>query len=120
MKILVCFILLLSSMFAREWHLERDPFRVSEKYMDQTGKHYLEPKSNYIMFEIKPMGVYYKGKTKEVLLDLGDKGLVSIKEGESVDVDTSDIKNRLKVITIEKTYIIVSVNQGEGIRYEIK
>jgi len=107
-------------LFAKEWEIKRNPFVVSKEYMDRTGKHYLMPKDTYAFLDITVQGIFYKDGEKTVLLDLGYKGFVHIKEGEVVDIDTADIKSRLKAVKIEPNYILISINGGEAIRYDIK
>jgi hypothetical protein len=120
MRIVFFVILTISLGFCREWEIKRNPFVVSKNYMDKTGKHYLMPKDTYAFLDISIKGIFYKNGLKTALLDLDDKGFIYIQENEVVDVDTADIKSRLKAIKIEPTYMLISINGGEAIRHEIK
>ncbi len=120
--ILTLLLLMLASMtvYAKEWKIKRNPFVVSKAYMDRTGKHYLMPRDTYGFLDIKIKGIFYKSGVKKILIDLGDKGYIYMKEGEKRDIDTPDIMTTLKVVKIENNYILVSINDGEAIRHEIK
>lgn len=120
--ILALLLLTLPSMtlYAKEWKIKRNPFVVSKSYMDRTGKHYLMPRDTYGFIGIKIKGVIRRKGTRKILIDLGDKGFIYMKEGEKRDIDTPDIMTTLKVVKIERNHVLVSINDGEAIRHEIK
>ncbi len=120
MKILVLSVILLSSLFSNDWTIKRNPFVVSKNYMERTGKHYLVPKDTYAFLNISVKGIFHKKGQKLALLDLDDKGFIYIKEGETIEIDTADIKSSLKAVKIEQNYLLLSINEGEAIRHEIK
>ena len=120
MKILLYMLLLSGLLGAREWEIKRNPFVVSKNYMDKTGKHYLMPRDTYAFLDIAIKGIFYKNGERTALLDLDDKGFIYIKENEVVDVDTADIRSRLKAVKIEPNYMLISINGGEAIRHEVK
>jgi len=115
--VLLTFFVLLH---AQEWEIKRNPFVVSKSYMERTGKHYLLPKDTYGFLDIKVKGIFYKKGVKSILMDLGDRGFMYMKEGEKRDVDTPDILTVLKVVKIEDDHIFISINDGEAIRHEIQ
>jgi hypothetical protein len=102
------------------WEIKRNPFVVSKDYMDQTGKHYLVPKDTYAFLNISVQGIFYKNGEKTVLLDLGDKGLMHLKEGEISQINTPDITSTIYIEKIAESYVLISTNGGEAIRHEVK
>lgn len=117
----VLFLLLLSmGVLAKEWTIKRNPFVVSKVYMDSTGKHYLMPKESYAFLDIIARGVFYKNGVKRVLLDLKERGFVTIEEGESVKIDTADIVSEIRAVSIADSYVLLSINNAEATRYEVK
>lgn len=120
MKIVLILFIFLNLAIAREWEIKRNPFVVSKAYMDKTGKHYLMPRDTYAFLDITVKGIFFKNGKKTALLDLDDKGFIYIKEGEVVDIDTADIKSRLKATKVESNYVLISINEGEAIRHEVK
>ena len=106
--------------FADKWKIDRNPFTVSDRYIQKTKKGYLEPKNNYIPFEIALLGVSHTAKGKEAILSIEFEGIRTIRLHESLLVNTPDIQSKLRVDEIAERYVVVSVNEGEGIRYEIK
>lgn len=117
---LLFFTLLADILYAKGWEIKRNPFVVSKSYMDRTGKHYLMPRDTYGFIDIKIKGVIHRKGTRKILIDLGDKGFIYMKEGEKRDIDTPDIMTTLKVVKIERNHVLVSINDGEAIRHEIK
>jgi len=120
MRYIATALLLLSSAGAKEWEIKRNPFVVSKRYMDQTGKHYLLPKDTYGFLEIEIKGVFYKTGVKHVMMKVGDKGFLYMQEGEKRDINTPDLVTALQIEKIEADHVLVSINNGEPIRYEIK
>lgn len=120
MKYLLTAVFIITCGGAKEWEIKRNPFVVSKRYMDQTGKHYLLPKDTYGFLEVEIKGVFYKRGEKRVMMKLGDRGYVYMKEGEKRDVNTPDLVTTLQVDKIEADHVLVSINNGEPIRYEIK
>lgn len=122
MKKMILSALIISTVLlnAQEWEIKRNPFVVSKSYMDRTGKHYLMPRDTYGFLDIKVKGIFYKKDIKSILIDLGDRGFAYFKEGEKKVIDTPDIVTTLKVVKIENSYVLVSINDGEEIRHEIK
>lgn len=118
-KILILLIVA-TSINAKKWEIKRNPFTVSEVYIKQTKKGYLEPKNNYIPFEIKLIGIVHTPKTKEAILDIEFTGITQIALNERRKIDTPDIESWLKVTHVAQHYVTISLNGGEGIRYEIK
>ena len=118
-RVLIC-TLFVSCVFAQEWQIQRNPFVVSKNYMDKTGKHYLVPKDTYSFLNIEVKGILYKDGIKTALLDLDDKGFIHLKEGEVANVDTADISSKVKIVKIEQSFVMISTNGGEAIRYDIK
>ncbi|MBN2722359.1 MAG: hypothetical protein JXQ77_06020 [Campylobacterales bacterium] len=104
---------------AAKWNVQRDPFAVSDRYIQKTGKYYLTPTSTNRQADIKVKGIMYKDGIHKALLDIQEKGLLYVCEGESVYVDTSDIKTSIKVIKIEHGYVLLSINNGGAVRYDI-
>lgn len=107
-------------VIADEWHIKRNPFTVSEAYIKQTKQVYLEPKNNYIPFEIDLIGIVYTKERKEAIVEIEFEGVNTVKLNETIKVNTPDIESYLKVVEISSYYVIVSLNGGEGIKYEIK
>jgi hypothetical protein len=105
---------------ADKWSIQRNPFTVSDSYIQSTKKGYLEPKNNYIPFEIELLGVSHTAKGKEAILRIEFEGIETIGLHKSIVVNTPDIQSRLRVDEIFERYVVLSVNEGEGIRYEIK
>lgn len=119
MKTYLLFFALLSTAFADRWTIERDPFTVSNTYIRQTQQSFLEPKSNYIPFEITLLGITAAQGRKEAVLDIEFEGIRELGEGETVAVKTPDIKSRLKLLWIGENAVKISVNGGEGVHYAI-
>jgi len=120
MKYILIGILLFAYSESKDWEIKRNPFVVSKNYMEQTGKHYLMPKDTYGFLDIKIIGSFYKKGKKSIMLDLADRGMVYMQEGEEKEINTPDLLTKLKVVKIEKDYTLVTINDGEAIRYEIE
>jgi len=120
MKTLILLGLLGFYLSLQAWEIKRNPFVVSKDYMDQTGKHYLVPKDTYAFLSINVQGIFYKNGEKTVLLDLGTKGLVYLKEGETSQINTPDIISTIHIEKIAESYVLISTNGGEAIRYDVK
>lgn len=120
MKYILFYIVTTCIVFSKEWEISRNPFVVSKNYMDKTGKHYLVPKDTYSFLSISVQGILYRDGAKTALLNLDDKGFVYMKEGEMIDIDTADISSKLKIVKIAEGYVMISTNNGEAIRYEIR
>lgn len=108
------------TVFAQEWTIKRNPFTVSDAYIKQTKKTYLTPKNNYIPFDIKLLGIAHTAEGKEGIFEIEFEGIRRIGLNQSIRVNTPDIESRLKVIKIGEHCAAVSLNGGEGIRYEVK
>jgi len=119
MKRTLFILTLVSAAYADKWTIDRDPFTVSNAYIRQTQQSFLEPKSNYIPFEITLLGVTAAQGRKEAVLDIEFEGIRELAEGETVNVRTPDIKSRLKLLWIGENAVKVSVNGGEGVLYAI-
>jgi hypothetical protein len=120
MRYLLIAVLFGTGAGAKEWEIKRNPFVVSKSYIDQTGKHYLLPKDTYGFLEIDIQGVFYKSGVKYVMMKIGERGYVYMKEGEQREINTADLLTKLQIAKIEADYVLVSINEGEPIRYEIK
>lgn len=105
---------------AKNWEIIRDPFTVSEAYIKETKKSFLVPRSTYIPFDIRLIGVVHTAKTKEAILDIEFEGITRIALNERKKIATPDIESWLKVIHVAYHYVVVSLNGGEGVRYEIE
>ena len=120
MKTIFLILIVTGSLYAQNLTIKRNPFTVSDSYIEQTKKSYLEPKNNYIPFEIKLMGIAHTNEGKEAILHIEFEGIREIGLGKRIKVNTPDIESWLRVTKIEENYVVVSLNGGEGIRYEIK
>lgn len=120
MKILIVIMVLIKILNADRWNIKRNPFTVSDEYIKQTKKVYLEPKNNYIPFSIKLIGVVYTQSVKEAIFDIEFEGVCKIALNEKKKINTPDIESYLKLIEVSEHYAVVSLNGGEGIRYEIR
>lgn len=107
-------------LHADKWKIDRNPFTVSDRYIEKTQQVYLEPKNNYIPFEIELLGISHTPQGKEAILRIEFEGVRNIQLKESIVVNTPDIKSHLQIKKIAERYVVVSVNKGEGIRYDIK
>ncbi|MEA3330458.1 MAG: hypothetical protein U9Q29_02045 [Campylobacterota bacterium] len=117
---ILTFMIIALLLEAKNWEIKRNPFTVSDAYIEKTKKSYLEPKNNYIPFNIKLIGVTYVGKTKEAILDIEFEGICEIGLYKRIKVNTPDIESWIKVIHISESFVLISLNGGEGIRYEIQ
>ncbi len=120
MRVVIVILLISVGVFGREWHIKRNPFVVSKVYMDSTGKHYLLPKDTYAFLDISARGVFFKDGIRRVLLDLKERGFITVAEGESVQIDTADIMSTIKAEKITQRYVLISINGAEATRYELK
>lgn len=118
----ITFLLALTSglLAADPWQIRRNPFTVSDLYIQKTRQTFLEPKSNYIPFEIRLIGIVDLGDAREAVLDIEFEGIREVAAGCSIVVDTPDIESRLRVESIGDNAVVISVNGGEGIRYAIE
>jgi|GEM_PF-2904557 len=121
MRVLVFVSMVVGFVFAQgEWKTKRNPFLVDQEYIEQTGKHYLIPKDTYITFDIKLVGIFMKDGRKSALLDIEDRGFVYLLELQETVIPTSDIESSIKMLEIAQTYVKISINNGEAVRYDIK
>lgn len=117
---IVVFILVALLLEAKNWDIKRNPFTVSNAYIKKTKKSYLEPKNNYIPFNIKLLGIAYVDKTKEAILRIEFEGIQKVRLKQKIKVNTPDIESWIRVTKIDEYFVEISLNGGEGIRYEIK
>lgn len=118
-KTILSLLVITICLDAKNWTIKRNPFTVSDVYIKQTKKSYLEPKNNYIPFKIKLVGIIYTPKTKEAVFDIEFEGVCNIGLNKRKKINTPDIESWLKVMEIGQHYAVVSLNNGEGIRYEV-
>ena len=119
MKKMLLFLSFFATAFADKWTIKRDPFTVSNAYIQQTRQSFLEPKSNYIPFEITLLGITAAQGRKEAVLDIEFEGIRELKERETITVKTPDIESHLKLLWIGENAVKISVNGGEGVHYAI-
>ncbi len=117
---IVIFIMLTLLLEAKNWNIKRNPFTVSNVYIEKTKKSYLEPKNNYIPFSIKLLGIAHTDKTKEAILNIEFEGIREIGLNQKIKVNTPDNESWIRVTKIDEYFVEISLNGGEGIRYEIK
>lgn len=120
MKKIIIIIAIVSLLEAKNWNIKRNPFTVSDAYIEKTQKIYLVPKNNYIPFEIELIGVVNSKKRKEAILKIEYEGMCEIALNKKIKINTPDIESWLKVVKIDDFFVVVSLNGGEGIRYEIQ
>lgn len=120
MRNILLLIISFTLLNSANYKIKRDPFSVSKEYIQKTNQTYLEPKSNYIPFDIKVIGVMHSEGKKEAILDIEFEGVRHVREYETIKVKSPDIDSRLHILWIGERTVRLSVNGGEGVRYEMQ
>ena len=112
--------LLLSAwpLLAGTWHLDRDPFFAAEGYRTTQAE---QPVRTRGSGGIRPLGVILSpGGAREVILNIEPEGVCVLKEKETRKVDLLDGRTSIRVEAIGEDHVVLSINRGEGVRYEIR